>query len=144
MYGKMQESGLTEIFPSMCISAIWDQHSELSHPEPPRGALLVRVRQLQCEDLMTVTSCVYWQGRTSQVAQWKITLLPLQEMQETWVWSLGWEDPLEEEMATHSRILAWKVLWTEEPGRLQSMGFQRLGHDWAHTTTQTRQETVFH
>ena len=45
-------------------------------------------------------------------------------MQETWVRSLGWEDPLEKEMATHSCILAWKIPWTEEPGRLQSMGSQ--------------------
>ena len=43
-------------------------------------------------------------------------------MQETWAPSLGWEDPLEEVMATHSSILAWEILWTEEPGRLQSMG----------------------
>ena len=43
--------------------------------------------------------------------------------------SLGWEDPLEKEMATHSRILAREILWTEEPGRLQSMGLQRVGHD---------------
>ena len=44
---------------------------------------------------------------------------------------LGWEDPLEKEMATHSSILAWKIPWTEEPGRLQSMGSQRVGHDRA-------------
>ena len=53
----------------------------------------------------------------------------LPTMQETWVQSLGWEDPLEKEMATHSSILAWKTPWTEEPGRLQSMGLQRVGHD---------------
>ena len=52
-------------------------------------------------------------------------------MQETWVGSLGWEDPLEKEMAAHSSILAWKIPWTTEPGRLPSMGSQRLGHDWA-------------
>ena len=52
-------------------------------------------------------------------------------MQETRVRSLGWEDPLEEEMATHSSILAWKIPWTEEPGRLQSTGSQRVGHDLA-------------
>ena len=52
-------------------------------------------------------------------------------MQETWVWSLGWEDPLEKEMAIHSSTLAWKIPWMEEPGRLQSMGSQRAGHDWA-------------
>ena len=45
------------------------------------------------------------------------------------VQSLGWEDPLEKEMATHSSTLAWKIPWTEEPGRLQSMGLQRVGHD---------------
>ena len=50
-------------------------------------------------------------------------------MRETWVRSLGWEDPLEKEKATHSRILAWKTPWTEKPGRLQSMGSQRVGHD---------------
>ena len=50
-------------------------------------------------------------------------------MQETWVQSLGWEDPLEEEMATHSSSLAWRIPWTEEPGVLQSMGSQRVGHD---------------
>ena len=48
--------------------------------------------------------------------------LPMQEMQETWVQSLGQEDPLEKEMATHSSILAWKIPWMEEPGGLQSMG----------------------
>ena len=48
---------------------------------------------------------------------------------ETQVRSLGWEDPLEKEMATHSSILAWKIPWTEEPDRLQSMGSQRVGHD---------------
>ena len=46
-------------------------------------------------------------------------------MQETQVWALGWEDPLEKEMATHSSTLAWKFPWTEEPGRLQSMGRQK-------------------
>ena len=50
-------------------------------------------------------------------------------MQETWVQSLGWEDPLEEEMATHYTILAQKVPWLEEPGKLQSTGSQRVGHD---------------
>ena len=45
------------------------------------------------------------------------------------VLSLGWEDPLEEEMTTHSSVLAWKILWTEEPGRLQSMGSKRVRHD---------------
>ena len=53
----------------------------------------------------------------------------LPAVQETQVRSLGWEDPLEKEMATHSSILAWKISWTQEPGGLQSMGSQRVGHD---------------
>ena len=53
----------------------------------------------------------------------------LPAMQETWVRSLGQEDPLEKEMVTHSRILAWRIPWTEEPGGLQSMGSQRVGHN---------------
>ena len=53
----------------------------------------------------------------------------LPAMPETQVRSLGWEDPLEKEMATHSSTLAWKIPWTEKPGRLQSMGLQRVRHD---------------
>ena len=55
----------------------------------------------------------------------------MQEMQEMWVQSLGWEDPLEEEMATHSSILAWRIPWTEEPGGLQSRGSQRVRNNCA-------------
>ena len=63
---------------------------------------------------------------TSLVAQ---TVKHPPTMQETQVQSLGWEDLLEKEMATHSSILAWKIPWTEKPGSLQSMGSQRVGHD---------------
>ena len=63
---------------------------------------------------------------TSLVAQ---TVKHLPAMQETWVQSLGRDDPLEKEMATHSSTLARKIPWMEEPGRLQSMGSQRVGHD---------------
>ena len=69
-----------------------------------------------------------WSPRASLVAQ---RLKSLTAMQETWVWSLGWEDPLEKEMVTHSSILAWRIPWTENPGGLQSMGSQRVGHSWA-------------
>ena len=65
--------------------------------------------------------------RASLVAQ---RLKHLPGMQETWVRSLGWADPLEKEMAIHSSTLAWRIPWREEPGRLQSMGLQRAGHDW--------------
>ena len=64
--------------------------------------------------------------RASLVAQ---TVKHLPTMRETRVQSLGREGPLEKEMATHSSILAWKIPWTEEPGRLQSMGSQRVGHN---------------
>ena len=57
------------------------------------------------------------------------TVQCLSTMRETWIRSLGWEDPLEKEMATHSSTLAWKIPWMGEPGRLQSMGLQRVGHD---------------
>ena len=63
----------------------------------------------------------------SLVAQ---TIKNLPAMQEIWVPFPGWEDPLEKEMATHSRILPWRIPWTEEPGGLQSMVLQRVRHDW--------------
>ena len=63
----------------------------------------------------------------SLVAQ---TVNDVPAMQETWIWSLGLEDPLEEGMATHSSILAWRIPWTEEPDGLQSIGSQRVGRDW--------------
>ena len=65
-------------------------------------------------------------GGTSLVAQ-KIKNLPA--VWETWVQSLGWEDPLEKETATHSSILGWSIPWTEEPGGLLSMGSKTTGHD---------------
>ena len=75
------------------------------------------------------------------IIQWlaqglRICLL-MQETEEMRVRFPGWEDPMEEKMATRSSILAWKIPWTEEPGGLQSMGLQRLGHDWAHTRALT-------
>ena len=66
------------------------------------------------------------QKDTSLMAQ-MVKRLPT--MWETWIQSLGQENLLEKEMETHSSVLAWKILWTEEPGRLQSMGLQRVGHD---------------
>ena len=63
----------------------------------------------------------------ASLVAWTVKRLPT--MWETRGQSLGWEDPLEKEMATHSSIHAWKIPWTEEPGGLQSMGSQRVGHD---------------
>ena len=62
----------------------------------------------------------------------------IQETQEMQVQSLGQVDPLEKEMATHSNILAWKIPWTEESGGLQSQGSQRVGHNWGHTHTNSK------
>ena len=69
---------------------------------------------------------MYQGQQASQGTQREGTCLPEQQIQ---VQSLGWEDPLEEGMATHSGILAWRIPWTKEPSGLQSMGLQRVGHD---------------
>ena len=69
-------------------------------------------------------------GLPRGLSGWR-THLPMQGMQETWVQFLGLEDPLEEGMAIHSSILAWRIPWTEEPGGLQSIGLQKVGYDWS-------------
>ena len=66
---------------------------------------------------------LFWASLVAQLVK------NLSAMQETWIRSLGWEDLLEEGMATHSSILTWRIPMTEEPGKLQSMGLQRVGHD---------------
>ena len=68
-----------------------------------------------------------WSSLVALLVTQTIRHLPV--VQETWVRSLGWEDPLKKETATHSKILAWKIPWMDEPGRLQSMGSQRVRHD---------------
>ena len=80
-------------------------------------------------------------SRASLVVQ-RVKNLPV--MQETEVWFLGWEDNLEEEMATHSSTLAWKIPWTEEPGGLQSMMLQRVGHDRPRARARTHTHTHTH
>ena len=82
--------------------------------------------------LQAVTIEGTWEKhRASQEAQRSRIRLPVQQTQETWLRSLGQEDPLEKGMATHSSILAERITWTEEPGGLQFTGLQRVGHDWA-------------
>ena len=73
-----------------------------------------------------INSSLYMLIWTSLAAQ---VIKNLLAMQETWVQSLGQEEPLEKGMATHSSIPAWRIPWTEEPGGLESMGSQRVGHD---------------
>ena len=75
--------------------------------------------------------CQLREGRASLVAQ---TVTSLSVMQKTWFWSLGWEDPLEKEMANHSSILVWRIPWTGAPGRFQFMGLYWVRHDWTTNT----------
>ena len=86
----------------------------------------------RCWPSQEIFSCTFYvtssPPRASLVAQ---MVKRLSAVQETRVRSLGREDPLEKEMAAHSSTLAWKIPWTEEPGRLQTMGWQRVRHDWA-------------
>ena len=70
-----------------------------------------------------------WPGPHLMASLMAYVVKHMPAIQETWVWSLGWEDPLEKEMTIHSNILAWWILWKEEPGGLQFMGSQRVGHD---------------
>ena len=94
----------------------WFLHILISHRLLSQFSIIIALRQL-----------------LGLVAQ---TVKNLPAMQETWVQFLSWEDPLEKGMDTRSSILAWRIPWTEDPGGLQSMGLQRVGHNWAteHTT----------
>ena len=93
--------------------------------QPPRSEC-VQIRYWgRVEGSENDTQLWMWDSLVAQM----IKRLPT--MWDTRVWSLGWEDPLEKEMATHSSTLAWKIPRTEEPSRLQSMGSQQVGHDWA-------------
>ena len=89
-------------------------------PEYSLEGLMLKLK-LQCFGLLM--------RRTHSLVAQMVKCLPA--MQETLVQSLGWEDPLEKEMATHSSTLAWKIPWMEKPGGLQSMALQRVRHDWA-------------
>ena len=88
--------------------------------------LIIQIHNIHKTLLVTPQINTFILAGASLVAQ-MVKNMPA--MQEAWVQSLDWEDPLEKGMATHSSILAWIIPWTEEPGRLQSMGSQRIGHD---------------
>ena len=99
------------------------------HPYDSMCEVWLQFLMFDCWSLLVSSSLSpFW---ASLVAQ---TVKNLLVIQETWVWSLGGEDPLRKGMATHSGILAWRIPWTEEPGWLQSMGLQRVRHDWAINT----------
>ena len=80
-----------------------------------------------CLLLLCVLAACLFNSRASLMAQ-MVKNLPA--VQKTWIWFLGWKDPLQKGMATHSSILAWRIPWTKEPCGLQFMGLQRVGHDW--------------
>ena len=88
--------------------------------------LSAQVAAAAAPSVSVAATAVLTNARASVVAQ---RLKHLPAMRESQVQSLAWEDPLEKEMVTHSGILAWRVPWREEPGRLQSTGLQRVGHD---------------
>ena len=111
------------------------QHIDFALLCPPEmwGNIFLLFQATKFAIFVTVCACL---GASQVVPVDQASLVALlvkipPAMQETWSWSLGGEDPREKEMATHSSILAWKVPWTEEPGRIQSMGSQRVRHDWA-------------
>ena len=91
-------------------------------------SILLNVLTLWKDEFGSGSSVASGQDTAFLVAQ---TIKHLPAMRETWVRSLGWEGPLERKMAIHSSTLAWKIQWTEKRGGLQSMGSQRVGHDWA-------------
>ena len=105
---------------------------------PQTSALTIKIESLLlkidfqcCVNFCCMAKWFGYTDRASLVAQ---IVKNMPSIQEIWVQSLGWEDPLEKEMATHSSSLAWRVLWTEEPGRLQSTGLQRVVDDWVTNT----------
>ena len=102
--------------------AVWDRTNDLS------VLSLLNYQFITCVSSLPKNDDLYYLWEASLVAQ-MVKRLPT--MRETWVWFLGREDPLEKEMAIHSSTLAWKIPWMEEHDRLQSMGSQRVGHDWA-------------
>ena len=104
------------------------EFKSLFHTSVPLFLFCNKFYFLKPSDLVLINRNDKFQPWSSLVAQ-MVKNQPA--VQETWVQSLGWEDPLEEGMATHSSILAWKTPWTEEPGGLWYMGSQRVRHDWA-------------
>ena len=127
----------TGVFLDSCLQdiphlVIWfTSHTSLKSIISLSLSLFLRLSIYTSRSLRIIVLSASLQG--SQVAQQVKNTPAIQETQETWVRSLGWEDPLEEGMATHSRILAWRIPWTEEPTGLQSMGSQRVEQDWACT-----------
>ena len=113
----------------MSVSNLIDTRGQASNSD------VLKSREALCQQgelrmLVYFSPGIYFtHGSVASLVAQRSKRLPV--MQETWVWSLGQEDPLEKEMATHSSFLAWRIPWREEPGRLQSTGLKRVGHNWA-------------
>ena len=131
----MQSKGLSRVFSNTTVQKhqfVGTQLSfikiQLSHPYMTTGKTMAFTRRTFVGKVMSLLFNMLSRlvTKASLVAQ-MVKRLPA--VRETRVLSLGWDEPLEKEMATHSSTLAWKVPWTEEPGMLQSMGSQRVGHN---------------
>ena len=107
-------------------SLLWSM--KLSSPLTQGGLKVVLANVITGPEPKSSDGLYFW---ASLIAQWVKNLPTMQELQEMWARSLGWEDPPEKEMATHSSIVAWKIPWTEVPGGLQTMESERVGHDLA-------------
>ena len=113
-------------------------------PFPPIASCSAHGYSGSCVDLLLNSTCFFsqfffvffflWSKHSLSLCLRVSMVKNLPAMQQTWVWPQDQEDPLEKEMETHSSILAWRIPWTEKPGRLQSMGLQRVKHDWATNT----------
>ena len=122
-------------FVAKVMSLLFNILSSFLTTFPPRSkCLLIPWLQssfsaiLEPKKIKSLTLSIFYPSICHDLVAQMVKHLPT--MQETWVQSLGWEDLLEKEMANHSSILAWKIPWMEEPGRLQSMGSQRVRYDW--------------
>ena len=98
---------------------------------------LVPTRKPICKCTYKYIYLLYKQGGFP-VSQWVKNLPEMQETQETWIQSPGWDNPLKMGMETHLSILAWRISWAEEPCGLQSIGLQRVRHNWSDWTLQTK------
>ena len=147
MFQKVWDNWIQSLFISILIVYVVNKHEwvsdwkSLSHVWLFVTNLQVRILEWVAFPCSRGSSQLRDQTQVSCIAGRFFTSWATREshaMQETWVWSLGWKEPLEKEIATHSSILAYKITGTGEPGRLQFMGSQRVRHDWAikHSTAQ--------
>ena len=114
----------------------WNGKTPRKETAPPQKEKQKKKTPWLFGEILCLAALTFWVRRwISLVAQ---TVKRLSTMWETRVQALGWEDPLEKEMAIHSSTIAWKISWTEDPGRLPSMGSQRIGHDWVTSLSLSR------